>query len=55
MKFAISVLVLIWFLCGLAGAKMLGELDKEHWKTVLRGPITLVKAVNESDVQYPWS
>lgn len=55
MKWAIIFLVVIWFVCGAVGAQMLGELDKDHLKVVARGPITLVKAVNSSDVQYPWN
>jgi hypothetical protein len=55
MKWAIMVLVLIWFGCGAAGAWMMGELDKDHLKQIARGPMTLVKAVNDSDVEYPWS
>jgi hypothetical protein len=55
MKWAIIFLVVIWFGCGVVGAWMSGDLDKDHLKMVLRGPITLVEAVNSSDVQYPWS
>jgi hypothetical protein len=55
MKWAILILLVIWFFCGLAGAWMEGDLDKDHWKMIVRGPITLVHAVNDSDAEYPWS
>ena len=48
MRWAIIVLVLIWLFCGLAGAWMLGDLDRDHWKVIAKGPITLVKAINEN-------
>lgn len=47
MKFVVIMIVIIWFLCGLAGAWMLGDLDRDHWKTVARGPITLARAIND--------
>jgi len=53
MKWAIIILVLIWFLCGAAGAWMLDDLDTAHWKTIARGPITLMKAVQEDPVTVP--
>jgi hypothetical protein len=53
MKWAIVLLVLVWFLCGVAGAWMLDDLDSDHWKTIARGPITLVKAINENPVSVP--
>lgn len=53
MKWAIILLVLIWLGCGVAGAWMLGDLDTDHWKTIARGPITLVKAINEDPVTIP--
>lgn len=48
MKWAVIVLVLIWLFCGVAGAWMLDDLDSVHWKTIVRGPITLVRAINEN-------
>jgi hypothetical protein len=53
MKWAIIILVLIWFLCGAAGAWMLDDLDAAHWKSIARGPITLMKAVQEDPVTVP--
>lgn len=54
MKFALAILLSIWLLCGIVGAWMLDDLDRHHWKMIARGPLTLAKAVNESDVHYPW-
>ena len=47
MKFAVGIIVFLWLLAGLIGAWMLDELDRDHWKAIARGPITLAKAVNE--------
>ena len=51
MKLWFGFAVFVWLLCGLAGAWMLGDLD--DWKTIARGPITLVRAFNEDPVTYP--
>jgi hypothetical protein len=53
MKFAIGLLVFIWFFCGFLGALMLHDLDSTHWKVVAKGPITLARAVNENPVEVP--
>jgi hypothetical protein len=53
MKWAIYILVFVWLLCGIIGAGMLGDLDKDHWKTIARGPITLAKAVHDDPVSVP--
>jgi hypothetical protein len=52
-KWAIYILVFIWLLCGMVGAWMLGDLDRQHWKSIARGPITLAKAVNEDPARVP--
>lgn len=53
MKYAIWLLVFLWFLCGLIGAKMEDDLDFQHWKTIARGPITLVHAINDNPTTVP--
>lgn len=53
MKLFIAFGLIFWLICGIAGAWMLGELDADHWKTIARGPITLVRAFNEQPVTYP--
>jgi hypothetical protein len=52
-KWAIIILVLVWLLCGVTGAWMLNDLDRDHWKTIARGPITLAKAVKEDPATVP--
>lgn len=53
MKFAIAFIVVVWLICGVVGAWMLDELDLEHWKTIARGPITLVNAEKDNPVTIP--
>jgi hypothetical protein len=48
MKLFVGVAVFIWMLCGLIGAWMLDDLDLRHWDKIAKGPITLVKAWNDS-------
>jgi hypothetical protein len=50
MKYAVILIVVVWLLCGVAGAWMLHDLNRDHWKTVLRGPMTLVRAINDNPV-----
>lgn len=54
MKFALGILVFLWFLCGLVGAWWMDDLDTLHWKMIARGPITLAKAYNDDPPTYPW-
>ena len=53
MKLFVGVMVFIWVLCGSIGAWRLGELNAHHWKTIAKGPITLVNAFNDNPVTYP--
>lgn len=53
MKWAVGILLFIWFLSGLIGAWMLGEANTDHWKAIAKGPITLGKAFNDDPVSYP--
>ena len=48
MKWAFGLLVFIWLMCGLIGAWLLDDLDLKYWKVIAKGPITLVRAYNES-------
>lgn len=50
MKLLIVILLLIWFLCGLAGA---WRMDDMRLKVIARGPLTLVEALNDNPVSYP--
>jgi hypothetical protein len=55
MKWGIGMLVLVWFLCGIVGAWWLDDLDAHHWKTIAKGPLTLMRALDEYPPTYPWS
>jgi hypothetical protein len=50
MKFAVIIALIFWLVCGMAGAWMLGDLDRQDWKKVARGPITLHQALNDDPV-----
>ena len=53
MKMFVGVAVFFWLICGAVGAWMLDDLDAEHWQMIAKGPITLVKAFNETSIPYP--
>ena len=53
MKLAVVFLVIVWLLCGAVGAWWLDDLDSQHWKVVLGGPVTLVRAYNDYQPNYP--
>jgi len=53
MKMFVGVAVFFWLICGAVGAWMLDDLDPEHWQMIAKGPLTLVKAFNETSVPYP--
>jgi hypothetical protein len=53
MKLFLGFVIFFWLLCWLIGAWMLGDLDADHWKTVARGPISLVHGFNEKPITYP--
>ena len=55
MKIAVGVGLFLWLLCGLIGAWMMLEEDEGlRFKEVAGGPITLVRAVNQTEpVKYP--
>ena len=42
----------IWLLCGIAGAWILEGRGNLHLKTIARGPISLISAINEHPVTY---
>ena len=53
MKLFVAVMIFFWLLCGLIGAWMLEGGDNLHFKSIAKGPLTLVKAFNEKPVTYP--
>ena len=53
MKLFVGFFIFFWLICGFAGAWMLEGGGDLHWKTIARGPISLVKAFDEKPVTYP--
>jgi len=54
MKSAIFfILLFFWLICGVAGAWMLEGRGDMRWKSIAKGPVTLIKAFNEKPVTYP--
>jgi hypothetical protein len=53
MKLLVGVVVFFWLICGLVGAWMLDDLDARHLKVIVKGPITLQRALEEHPVTYP--
>lgn len=53
MKLFVIVAIFVWFICGLAGSWMLEGSQDMHWKTVARGPISLIRGFNEDPVTVP--
>ncbi len=43
----------MWIMAGAVGAWMTDDLDRQHWKKIARGPITLAKAINENPLTVP--
>ena len=53
MKLFVAVMIFVWILCGFIGAWRLEGLGDMHFKSIARGPLTLVKAFNDNPVTYP--
>jgi len=53
MKMFVAFVIFFWLLCGFIGAWWLDGLGDMRFKTIARGPISLVKAINEKPVTYP--
>jgi hypothetical protein len=53
MKWFVGFVLVVWLLCGLAGAWILDGPGHMHFKTIAKGPISLAKAYNENPVSYP--
>ena len=53
MKIAVGVAVFVWLVCGLIGDVMLEDGEDLRFKKIVRGPITLVEAINAEPVRYP--
>jgi hypothetical protein len=53
MKLFVIVLVFIWVVCGIAGAWMMDGAGDMHWRTIARGPISLIQAFQDDPVTIP--
>jgi hypothetical protein len=53
MKFALGLFVFLWVMSGLIGAWMLDDLHPRYWKVIAKGPITLVRAINDNPAHVP--
>lgn len=53
MKFFVGFVLFVWLLCGVVGAGWLEGLGNMHFKTIAKGPISLVHAINANPVTYP--
>jgi hypothetical protein len=53
MKLFVGLTVFVWLVCGAIGAWMLDDLDSNHWQVILKGPFTLVRAINHAGTPYP--
>jgi hypothetical protein len=53
MKLWLGLAIFIWLMCGLAGAWRLEGGGNMHFKTIAKGPISLIKAFDEKPVTYP--
>lgn len=47
------ILVAFWLICGFAGSWRLEGRGNMQWKSIAKGPLTLVRAFNEKPVTYP--
>ncbi len=53
MKLFVGLAVFLWLLSGAIGAWMLDDLDSNHLEMIAKGPITLIKAINDVPAPYP--
>jgi hypothetical protein len=53
MKWFVGFVLVVWLLCGLAGAWILDGPGHMRFKTIAKGPISLAKAYNDNPVSYP--
>jgi len=52
-KLFLLFVLFVWLLCGVAGAAWLEGVGNMHFKSIAKGPITLIHAINENPVNYP--
>jgi hypothetical protein len=51
MKYAVAIGAVVWLLCGLMGAGLLGQIKEPD--VIARGPITLILALQETPPGVP--
>ena len=53
MKLFVFFALFIWLLCGFVGTAWEHGFSNMHFKSIAKGPITLVHAINNNPVSYP--
>ena len=53
MKLFVIFVIFVWLICGFIGAWWQEGAGNMHFKTIAKGPITLVHAFNDKPVTYP--
>lgn len=53
MRLFIIFVVFVWLICGVVGAWWQDGAGNMHLKSIAKGPITLVHAINDKPVSYP--
>ena len=53
MKLFLIFILIFWLICGVAGAAWQEGLGNMHFKSIAKGPITLVHAINHNPVTVP--
>ena len=53
MKLFLIFVLVLWLICGVAGAAWEHGVGNMHFRAIAMGPITLVHAINNNPVTYP--
>jgi hypothetical protein len=53
MKLFIIFVLVVWLICGFVGSWWQEGAGNMHFKSIAKGPITLVHAFNDKPVTYP--
>ena len=53
MKLFFGIAIFVWIFCGLVGAWIIDGPHEMRFKTIARGPISLIKAINDHPVAVP--
>lgn len=52
MKLFFVFALILWLICGAAGAAWKSGLGNMHFKDIAKGPITLVHAINDNPIDW---